>query len=1213
MLNSQHVFSHQHQYHQTEPSWLHQHQAHHQQQHTHQAAQQQQHAQAQAAAAAAAAAQQQHYNRIAANNNSNGPGINGDHGMGAGTLDVMSEENRRVLGWVAELMNGNSREAALMELSKKREQVPELALIIWHSFGVMTSLLQEIISVYPLLNPSQLTAAASNRVCNALALLQCVASHNETRGLFLSAHIPLFLYPFLNTTSKSRPFEYLRLTSLGVIGALVKNDSSEVINFLLTTEIIPLCLRIMETGSELSKTVAIFIVQKILLDDLGLGYICHTYERFYAVGTVLSNMVTQLVEQQTVRLLKHVVRCFLRLSDNARAREALRQCLPEPLRDATFSSVLRDDAATKRCLAQLLINLSDNVVDTANNAGMIALPRASSNMSRKRGRAEMEASQPPPELGLLDRLRNMWQFSNLMQYIFIFGKAVKIDEDFDIEDLETECVKPGPSEKLSEIGLALLKFVSSHRGLTPDIFDEYTRRQFVAKAPARNPFGTEETPNKFAEFDIFTKIRVLFQLSQWTLINADRMRERMPETKDTEQTQWPVVYDEQPVNVWLVQRVEDIGMDKENRLYYVLDDNRLYRRTDPPSPPPPPNTKAKGKSKKAKAGARASKRRKVVETDESADNAEGATDGDCHGDGAPDDDGFGGCKWDCVAITLDQYREFLESIRRSKNRGEKDLHARITDDVLPIIEKAEEAQQRKIARRERELMTLQKLATAKRSGRIASKMDKEREEREAAESERKRQVDLVEAKKEQERQKKMEEARESRMMTREQRLKEREYKRILQEEELANLSEDSRKLETGEARMSERHLKAEMEKRKKELDKLAQEDEWFFDCSKCGVHGENLVSINSALGRRICETDRLQDDGSHSVACEKCNVWQHSACLGISQADAEKDDFHFVCDDCKRREEDAKKPKIPALKFRIGSSSSPPSDKTIRVNGGGSEIRIRKAEDGHPHLPPVKKFSHVHVQAHHVNHPTHGQPPSALDGMHGGLMNGPTLSPHGQLPLPPHSNGHVTQSAPPPPGLASPPRPASYTNGYAQHVPQPNGYASRSYPQPNPSLPNTPLGATHTSHGSPGSVLHAQHPPILSVQSPQNPFLNSFDRQRPSSSHSTHNLPSPMKNRPSMSPTQGNLETSAIVNPANQPNTIHTPSHLPAAAPTPGFSPTKQLSPPAPPMQAPASSPLIPPLFQQQQNPPSSLGLSPTKHSPPRPPQSVPSIADTPV
>lgn len=53
----------------------------------------------------------------------------------------------------------------------------------------MTSLLQEIISVYTLLNPSQLTAAASNRVCNALALLQCVASHNETRTLFLNGKL----------------------------------------------------------------------------------------------------------------------------------------------------------------------------------------------------------------------------------------------------------------------------------------------------------------------------------------------------------------------------------------------------------------------------------------------------------------------------------------------------------------------------------------------------------------------------------------------------------------------------------------------------------------------------------------------------------------------------------------------------------------------------------------------------------------------------------------------------------------------------------------------------------------------------------------------------------------------------------------------------------------------------------------------------------------
>ena len=199
---------------------------------------------------------------------------NMQHPAAGGQGGKPQTENEKVYYLIVDLMDPATREGALLELSKKREQWDDLALVLWHSFGVMSALLQEIVSVYPLLSPPSLTAHASNRVCNALALLQCVASHNDTRALFLSAHMPLFLYPFLNTTSKTRPFEYLRLTSLGVIGALVKqNDNSDVINFLLSTEIIPLCLRIMETGSELSKTVAIFIVQKILLDDTGLRYI----------------------------------------------------------------------------------------------------------------------------------------------------------------------------------------------------------------------------------------------------------------------------------------------------------------------------------------------------------------------------------------------------------------------------------------------------------------------------------------------------------------------------------------------------------------------------------------------------------------------------------------------------------------------------------------------------------------------------------------------------------------------------------------------------------------------------------------------------------------------------------------------------------------------------------------------------------------------------
>ena len=307
----------------------------------------------------------------------------------------MQQNLENISQMVFDLSNPDKREAALLELSKKRETVPDLAPILWHSFGTIACLLQEIVAIYPLLSPPKLKAPSSNRVCNALALLQCVASHSETRGLFLQAHIPLYLYPFLNTTSKNRPFEYLRLTSLGVIGALVKLDDSDVIGFLLSTEIIPLCLRIMETGSELSKTVATFIVQKILLDDMGLSYICATYERFYAVRSVLNTLVGMLTSmEQPQRLLKHIVRCYLRLSDHSRSREALKPYIPESFKNGTFDNLLRDDIHTKRWLERLLEIMAETNYPS-NNPNPLLGQAHQNSVSPSMNGSPMKSSAPP--------------------------------------------------------------------------------------------------------------------------------------------------------------------------------------------------------------------------------------------------------------------------------------------------------------------------------------------------------------------------------------------------------------------------------------------------------------------------------------------------------------------------------------------------------------------------------------------------------------------------------------------------------------------------------------------------------------------------------------------------------------------------------------------------------------------------------------------------
>lgn len=56
-------------------------------------------------------------------------------GAVGGIVSGHSEEGK-IYALVIDLMDASTREAALLELSKKREQYDELALVLWHSFGV---------------------------------------------------------------------------------------------------------------------------------------------------------------------------------------------------------------------------------------------------------------------------------------------------------------------------------------------------------------------------------------------------------------------------------------------------------------------------------------------------------------------------------------------------------------------------------------------------------------------------------------------------------------------------------------------------------------------------------------------------------------------------------------------------------------------------------------------------------------------------------------------------------------------------------------------------------------------------------------------------------------------------------------------------------------------------------------------------------------------
>ncbi|KAK5722421.1 hypothetical protein LTR15_005651 [Elasticomyces elasticus] len=712
--------------------------------------------------------------------------------------------------------------------------------------------------------------------------------------------------------------------------------------------------------------------------------------------------------------------------------------------------------------------------------------------------AQLDVSSAMPEVAPADvetltKLRNMWEFASLMQYIFLFGHVVKVDEELDIEDLEAECLKQDPpSEKLARIGLQLLKYVSSHRGLTPDIFTDYTRRQYLAKLPAHlNPFGDPSSdPTPFNDLDIFTRVQVLQQLTVWTLGNVQRIREAMPADEDH-----------------LTWRMEPLGWDRRDYAYYVLDDNRLYRRADvlarAATPPPPPAAKGKGKGKgKAKKVAppktkpsRASKRRKtedvVDEEDEmDIDTLPGAAEDDSKPpllETADEESyGFTSTTWSLIAITLEEYDDFLASIFRSRDPNEKLLHKRITDDVRPIIEQREEKLRQKAMKKIREMQVVEKIATAKRSSRLAGRFEKEREEREKREEEERKERELRMA---HESERRIAEGHESRRMTREQRIKEREVKRILHEEELQKLKEAeergeraSQGLEVGgeeggveaeaeRKRASVRQAKVAREQHERELKMLEEEDEegggvdgnkWYFDCAVCGMHGQNL------------------DDGTHSLACDRCGVWQHSGCHGFTPRQAEGEGFTFICKSCKRQEAvemDESRPRIPPLKLgKKGGSGSPVVEVKVpnygQSNGHGeSNGESSRHANGAAASTPMSNGGRDNSLPPHVQRQLDGMQqantqPRPSPGPFGQLINGPSLSPHGQAQGPPgYRYPPVGNFAPQQPwqgsGFPPPPRPGSSAGGYA-------GSASGS-----PIL----LPAQHTKEG-----YRPQQPPPRSPQ-----------------------------------------------------------------------------------------------------------------------------------
>ncbi|KAL9679304.1 hypothetical protein QQ045_017162 [Rhodiola kirilowii] len=134
----------------------------------------------------------------------------------------------------------------VMALPEERAYM--LAPMLWDAPGTVYILLQFVMLI---------------GIGSCVSPCQCIAMHSSLRKKFVdesrvAAHIPTYLYPFLRIRKTTPSIENLRLASMGVVAALVKADDSEVIHYLLDSEVFPCCLCSMEFGVQHTKAVLIF-------------------------------------------------------------------------------------------------------------------------------------------------------------------------------------------------------------------------------------------------------------------------------------------------------------------------------------------------------------------------------------------------------------------------------------------------------------------------------------------------------------------------------------------------------------------------------------------------------------------------------------------------------------------------------------------------------------------------------------------------------------------------------------------------------------------------------------------------------------------------------------------------------------------------------------------------------------------------------------------
>ena len=274
-----------------------------------------------------------------------------------------------IIKYINELKDEEKRSKALSKLSEYYDKSKNLPIYLWYSQGTMAILLQEIISTYKHFSSTKLSSEKYSKIRNILLLLTSITSHEEIRHKFIESKMPIFLYPFLNSTSTAKQNEYIKLLTLTVITNLIIPQEPETISFFINTQIIPILLKIIDRGPLISKVPACLMIHLIVKADEGLKYICEDKMRYSAIILFMRHM---LKNKHNPKIIEQTLKTFLRLAENNDARIILKNTLLKEIKDKNFTKHLNESSKIlNNCLLKILNEKDETNKDKDNNNKII--------------------------------------------------------------------------------------------------------------------------------------------------------------------------------------------------------------------------------------------------------------------------------------------------------------------------------------------------------------------------------------------------------------------------------------------------------------------------------------------------------------------------------------------------------------------------------------------------------------------------------------------------------------------------------------------------------------------------------------------------------------------------------------------------------------------------------------------------------------------------